>query len=150
MDLRSLLPQLLPAAIAWANAQAEHVAQVGQPLTPPLIDIARRVGVKEPERIRVLLVDQLPLPEDAVLREVAIQEGLLGPSMAGLTLGHSIFIVHGNCTLRLVSHECRHVHQYEVVGSIEAFLPIYLGQIIEYKYEDAPLEVDARNYEIVN
>lgn len=148
MDLQTHLPELLPAAIAWANFQSEHVALLGQPLPVPLVSVAQRVGVRQPERIRVKLVDQLPIPEEQLLREAAIQTGLLGPHMAGLTLGYSIFIVHGQDTVRLISHECRHVYQYETLGSIEQFLPVYLQQIVTFGYQSAPLEIDARAHEI--
>jgi hypothetical protein len=68
--------------------------------------------------------------------------------MAGLTLGHSIFIVRGQKTSRLLSHECRHVHQYEAYGSIAAFLPPYLRQIVEAGYENSSYELDAQAHEI--
>jgi hypothetical protein len=70
--------------------------------------------------------------------------------MLGLTLGHSIFIVRGHKDRRLLSHELRHVHQYEHHGSIAAFLPVYLQQIVEVGYANAPLEADARAHEIRN
>ncbi len=148
MNLQEVLPQLLPAAIAWANFQSEHVAVVGQPLPPLLIEVARRVGVRQPERIRVKLVDQLPMPEEPLLKQAAIQTGLLSTQMVGLTLGHSIFIVYGHDTVRLISHECRHVFQYETLGSIEEFFPVYLQQIASDGYEYAQLEIDARAHEI--
>ena len=148
MNLQELLPQLLPTAIAWANFQSEHVALVGQPLPPNLIEVARRVGVQMPERIRVKTVDQIPMPEEPLLRQAAIETGLLGPQIVGLTLGHSIFIAHGHDTVRLISHECRHVCQYEILGSIEKFLPVYLQQIVTNGYENSQLEIDARNHEI--
>jgi hypothetical protein len=148
MDLQALLPQLLPTAIAWANFQSEHVALLGQPLPTPLLSVAKRVGVWQPEKIRIKLVDELPIPEEPLLREAAIQTGLLGPHMDGLTLGHSILIVRGQDTVRLISHECRHVYQYETLGSIEQFLPVYLQQIAAHGYQNAPLEIDARAHEI--
>ncbi|MCU7846005.1 MAG: hypothetical protein KZQ93_19395 [Candidatus Thiodiazotropha sp. (ex Monitilora ramsayi)] len=148
MDLRTLLPQLLPHAIAWAEFQSNHVASLGIALPESMIAVARHVGVQRPERIRVKLVDQIPLPEEPTLRQAAIEAGLLGPNILGLTLGYSIFIVHGHDDVRLISHECRHVYQYEVLGSIEKFLPVYLQQIVEYGYDNAPLEVDARNNEL--
>jgi len=73
---------------------------------------------------------------------------MLGPDMAGLTLGYGIYVRHGHDTLRLLSHEFRHVYQYEAAGSIAAFLPGYLQQIVTVGYDDAPLEVDARVHEI--
>jgi hypothetical protein len=41
-------------------------------------------------------------------------------------------------------HEFRHVYQVERAGSMEAFLKTYLEQIVEFGYDDAPWEVEAR------
>jgi hypothetical protein len=92
-------------------------------------------------------VDSLPLPEEANLKAAALQTGLLGPGMVGLTLGYSVFICRGHQTRRLLSHELRHVHQYEAHGSIAKFLPVYLQQIAEVGYANAPFEIDAREHE---
>lgn len=82
------------------------------------------------------------------MRAAALQTGLLGPGMVGLTLGYSVIVRHGHDTTRLLSHEFRHVYQYESAGSIAAFLPLYLQQIVEFGYDNAPLEIDARLHEI--
>jgi len=89
----------------------------------------------------------VPAPEDPELRQIAIEQNLIGSQTAGLTLGCGIFIVQGCLTPRLLAHECRHVYQYEVAGSIEAFLPLYLQQIAAVRYERASYEVDARAWE---
>lgn len=148
MDLRQALPHLLPSAIAWAEAEAKKAAQTGTALTADEEQIAREMGVQRPESVRVAMVDQLPQPQDPALSVAAQQTGLLGPGMAGLTLGYAVFICRGHKTRRLLSHELRHVHQYEQHGSIAGFLPIYLKQIVEVGYADAPLEVDARAHEL--
>lgn len=148
IDLRADLPLLLPGAIKWAEARAREAGATGVALTERHADIARRVGVQRPELIRVVVVDSLPLPEDPTLRAAAIQTGLLGPHMAGLTLGYSVFVVRGYQSVRLLSHEFRHVHQYEAHGSIAAFLPVYLQQIVEVGYANAPSELDALAHEI--
>ena len=147
MDLRVALRLLLPGAIAWAEACASEAAATGVALTDAGIKIARRVGVQRPELIRLAIVDRLPLPEEPSLREAALQTGLLGPDMAGLTLGYSVFVVRGQESVRLLSHEFRHVHQYEAHGSIGAFLPVYLQQIVELGYANAPYELDAQAHE---
>lgn len=149
MNLLQELPRLLPGAIAWAEVRAARAAEVGESLTPLEEDMARSVGVAAPERVRVEIVERLPLPEDLTLRGAALQAGLLGPNMTGLTLGHSIFICRGYKARRLLSHELRHVHQYEQAGSIAAFLPVYLRQVMEVGYHNAPFEVDARAHELV-
>jgi hypothetical protein len=149
MDLRAELPKLLPSAIAWAEGRAKKATEVGTPLTPDEQSIARSVGVVKPELVRIEIVgDRLPMPDDPVLQAAAIQAGLLGPGMVGLTLGHSIFICHGHKTRRLVSHELRHVYQYEQRGSIAAFLPVYLSQVLTVGYENAGFERDARTHEL--
>lgn len=147
MNLGDILEQLLPSAIAWAQAQANDVATAGLALNESRLAVARRVGVQYPEKIRIKLVEQLPLPEEPMLKQAAIETGLLGPHMAGLTLGYSILICRGQDTVRLLSHECRHVHQYETLGSIAAFLPVYLQQIATVGYDNAQFEIDARAHE---
>jgi hypothetical protein len=149
VDLRVELPKLLPSAIAWAEDRARKAAEVGAPLTPSEQEIAREVGVAKPELVRVEIIgDSLPMPDDPTLRAAALQAGLLGPGMVGLTLGYSIFICRGHKTRRLLSHELRHVHQYEQHGLIAGFLPIYLKQVIEVGYRNAPLERDAQAHEL--
>lgn len=147
-DLAAALPLLIPKAIDWAQARAAEIIATGVPLSEDVQALARRVGVTDPASIRLTFVDRLPLPDDPMLREAAIQTGLLGPNMIGLTLGQGIYICNGHYSARLLSHECRHVQQYEQAGSIAAYLPRYLQQIVEYGYQDAPYEVDAREHEI--
>lgn len=148
LDLRNALPSLLPEAIAWAEVRAEETAASGVALDDSGVALARVVGVIHPERIRVSLVESLPLPDNPNLREAALQTGLLGPGMVGLTLGYSVMICEGHLTGRLMSHEFRHVHQYEQYGSIAEFLPVYLYQIVEYGYSECPFEKDARDHEV--
>jgi hypothetical protein len=146
-DLATVLPQIIPLAIEWAEQHAAEIKALGEPLSEPQIALARRVGVAHPAYIRVLYVPQLPLPADPLLLQVAQQSGLLGPNMVGLTLGHSIYLCNGYGSLRVLSHECRHVQQYEQAGSIAAYLPKYLRQVAEFGYAAAPYEVDARAHE---
>jgi len=148
-DLRSALPVLTPKAIAWAEAQSQNAMKTGRPLTEPFLSIARRVGVASPERIRILDVPRLPMPDDPHLKQAAVATGLLGPGMVGLTLGHAVLVCSGyGQDVRLLSHEFRHVHQYEHAGSITAFLTAYLQQIVTVGYMNAPFEIDARAHEL--
>ena len=148
VDLAASLPLLLPRAVAWAEGQAGIVLARGIALKPPELQLAREVGVRNAESIRIGVVDLLPLPDDASLREAALQAGLLGPGMIGLTLGYAVLICRGHeASVRLLSHEFRHVYQYEAAGSIAVFLPVYLQQIVRFGYTNAPFEADARAHE---
>ena len=147
--LADQLPVLLPRILAWANAQEAEILHRGDPLNAAGLTLANRVGVVQPERIRILMVPTVPAPDDQELRQIAIEQNLIGPTTAGLTLGYGIFIAEGQLTPRLLGHECRHVYQYEVAGSLGAFLPQYLQQVAEFTYDRAPYEVDARAWEWV-
>ena len=148
LDLRSALPALLPRAIAWAEERAAEIASTGFPLGQSGLSLARRVGVIRPELIRISMVDRLPLPSDPDLQAAALATGLLGHGMVGLTLNYGIYLCHGHDTARLLSHEFRHVYQYEQLGSIAEYLPVYLKQIVDFGYMKAPFEIDARANEI--
>lgn len=123
---------------------------MGKPLNASGLRDAKAVGVRTPGSIRVLMVDRLPLPSDAELRVAALQTGVLGPWTDGLALGHSVLIRHGRMSRSLLSHECRHVFQYEQAGSIAAFLPKYLHSIVQDGYWESPFEKDARDHELAD
>ena len=113
IDLAAALPRLLPLAIPWVQSQEADVLATGCPLTVTELALAKAVGVRNASRVRIKLVNELPKPTHPDLRVAAEQTGLLGPNTAGVTFGYAVFIRHGFVTNRLVSHELRHVHQYE-------------------------------------
>jgi hypothetical protein len=147
IDLAAALPRLLPLAIPWVESQEADALATGLPLTVIQLALAKAVGVGDASRVRIKSVNWLPQPAHPELRAAADQTGLLGPNMAAVTFGYAIFIRPGFETNRLVSHELRHVHQYEAAGSIAAFLTVYLAQIVSVGYGQAPLELDARRHE---
>lgn len=146
-DLLSLLVSLGPAVVRWVEAREAEILRSGQPLDAKMQEVARAVGVREPERVRLALVERIPLPDDPTLRRTAVNLGMLGPETIGLTLGHAIYLRKGYFSTRLLSHECRHVYQYEQAGSVAMFLATYLQQIATFGYLQAPLELDARRHE---
>jgi len=143
-DWEDELPRLLPLAAAWARGQSESILRCGTPLDAEGLARARRVGVASPERVRVLLVRSVPRPEDPTLRSACARLSLLGPDTAGLTLGYGIYVRRSLCGDRfLLAHELRHVAQYERYPTIEAYLDVYLRELVRYGYALAPFEVDA-------
>ena len=149
MDLTAQLPELLPLAIAWAEEQEALALEKGVALGAVGCSLARTAGVRQPGKIRIVVARTLPYPAHPLLQEAAAQAGILGPDTVGLTLGHAVFLLEGReADLRLVSHELRHVQQYENAGSIRDFLPVYLRQVIELGYDNSPLERDAREHEL--
>lgn len=146
--IKPMLPLLLPLAVKWANKHHHTIQQQGESLTTREIQLAQQVGVVNTEKVRVLTVSKIPTPTHPVLLKAANKVGFMTTSPAGLTLGHSIYICEGFRSERLLSHELRHVQQYEHYGSIKHFLREYLAQVLQYGYINAPLEIDARQHEV--
>jgi len=147
IDLQVALPGLVRFALVWAEAVSAHAAASGDTLSKAGIAIARSVGVQFPERIRVALFNELPIPTDLGLEVAIVQTGLITRSMSSLTLGYSILVCSGHLSRSTLSYECRHVHQYEKAGGIRAFLPVYLNSIFEVGMWNSPFENDARMHQ---
>jgi hypothetical protein len=142
------LPRLLPLASAWAEDQSRAIRFAGRSLSPKESDLAVTVGVRRPDLVRLLPVDRIPAPAEPALEAACDQLGFLGDTTLGLTLGYGVYLkAEAAASRRLLAHELRHVAQYESYPSIGAYLAVYLPQLLELGYENAPLERDARRAE---
>jgi hypothetical protein len=148
MDQSSLSAEefemLLPLAAAWAEEHESHILAHGRPLTPQQLADGCEMGVAQPERVRLLIVPQIPMPEHPLLAAAGKAAGLLSPFTAGLTLRHGIYIRGDMAGDRfLVAHELVHTGQYERLGGILPFLRQYLHECLTIGYPEAPLEQEA-------
>jgi hypothetical protein len=117
------------------------------PLNFEQLNWASDVGVQKTSKIRMVLVPNIIEPENEELKQAAAECGLI-TEKKGMTFGYTFFIKEGCYSKELVSHELRHVYQYEIHGGIECFLPKYLASVAEDGYPDSKYEIDARNYEL--
>jgi hypothetical protein len=148
MTLAEQLPQLLPLAYEWAEEQAAHIQRTGRRLTPAETAIAARVGVARAEMVRIAIVDDIPAPRQGALKTACEELSFLGSDTLGLTLGYGMYLRRGQTEMEtLVAHELRHVAQYEERGSIRAYLSVYIPELLRFGYENAPMELDAREAE---
>ena len=134
MIVKLFIPLIRPLVIWWAVRRSKEVQVSGRPLNSAEIELARRMGVSNPEQVRILEVSSFPFP--------------IKLAVSGLTLGHSIYIREGYLATWLLSHELAHVTQYERFGSISAFIKEYINQVIKYGYYDMPLEVEAQKQQV--
>ena len=144
-DLNQFI-QLIPRAAIWAQQQEQRILKNGIPLSNPQLEDAKIIPVKHPEKVRLLCVNQIPLPEDPdlILATQTIQ--LITPNTVGLTLQYGIFIRSDYWNNReIVVHELVHTSQYERLGGMQQFLNQYLTECIQIGYPNAPLEQDAIN-----
>ena len=132
---------LLPLACQWAAAQEQRILALGERLSGPALADARRIGVSQPESVRILYVSEIPIPQHPALRAAAEQTQLISPLTGGLTLRYGIFI-RADCAYSraMVVHELAHTAQYERLGGFEPFLRQYLIECLTIGYPEAPME----------
>jgi hypothetical protein len=134
---------LLPAC-AWAEEQERFILLKGIPLSATQNADAESIGIAYPDKVRLLSVHAIPLPNDPMLREAAIATQLISPGTLGLTLRYGIFIRSDYWGDRaLVFHELVHTLQYETLGGFMPFLRQYLHECITVGYPAAPMEQEA-------
>ena len=149
MDRQALLAQfeaLLPLAVEWAAAEEDRALRQGIGLSEHEMADAKLAGVREPQCVRLLRVEEIPVPTHPQLRAAADAIHFLTPETRGLTLRYAIF-VRWDCwgERHLIAHELAHTAQYERFGSILAFLRQYLTECLTIGYANAPMELEAAN-----
>ena len=119
--------QLVPLAYQWAKAQEEFVLAHGIPLGPQHLADARRAGVLDCERIRVLVVDRIPLPESGELAEAAQRTRIITADTRCVGVGHAIMIrAEAWGDRELLVHNLVHIAQCERSGGLEQWVQQYL------------------------
>ncbi len=137
---------LIPKATVWTQQQEQEILKDGTPLSDSQLEDARKLSVENPEKVRLLCVDQIPLPEDPELKSANQLLKLITPETIGLTCQYGIFIKKDYWNHREpVAHELVHVSQYERFGNIQKFLNRYISECINPGYPNGPLEQEARN-----
>ena len=141
--LKHALPLVLPIAAHWARKQEGRALAEGEPLDKTGLKIAKMMGVRHPERIRVLAVDEIRGPRGPILGRLEESLNLLGTSTKGICYRYGIFIRDLVDDRRLLAHECVHTGQYERLGGFKPFLRAYLRECIDPGYPGGPLEREA-------
>ena len=119
--------RLLPIACEWAKAQEQLILQRGAPLTERYAEDAARIGVRDVGRVRVLIVDKIPMPDDVDLAEAASQAQIITHTSRCVAIGHGIFVRADAWGDReLILHNLMHVAQCERCGDIDSYLRAYL------------------------
>jgi len=118
---------LLPLACEWAKKQEEFVLAHGHPLGATHAWDAHLAGVQDCARIRVLVVDRIPLPEDPKLAECIRRTRIITEDTRCMGFGHAL-IVRGDSwnDRELILHNLVHIAQCERSGGLEQWVGHYL------------------------
>ena len=140
---RAISLSILPIVYAWAKRHERNILRHGSRLSTQQLADALRVGVQEPERVRVLFVETVPPHLPRFLRTIAARCGLGPETTAGMALGHGIFVrVDQSGRRDLLIHELVHTAQYERLG-FRRFLRRYLRECLADGYPCGDLEGEA-------
>ena len=138
------MESLLPLAADWASEQQALILRDGIPLSAQQMTDAKRAGVAQPERIRILHVDTIPVPANPILQAACSAINFVAGAPQGLTFHYGIFVRHDCAQDRhLLLHELAHTSQYERLGGIVPFLRKYIWECLTFGYRSAPLELAA-------
>jgi len=142
----SLLFVFLPVAGAWAVWHEWKVLRQGVPLSHQGLMDATALGVRHPQRIRILHVEKIPVLNGRLLRALSKFWPQISTHTIGLCLRYGIYLREG-CALdrqrELIAHECVHTAQYERCGGFLKFMARYFSECIRYGYLSAPMEMEA-------
>lgn len=138
---------LYPVALEWARTQERLILERGVPLCSRYMADAVRVGVQDPARVRILIVDKIPLPEDRGLAEAAERTQIISEACRGVAIGHGIIIRADSWNDReLVMHQLVHVAQCERCGSFDNYVRQYLTSRRDCAhFTIGPFEEEARH-----
>lgn len=119
---------LLPFAYEWAKRQEEFVLAHGHPLGSTHAWDAHLAGVQDCARIRVLVVDRIPFPDDPKLADTARRLRIITEDTRCMGFGHAL-IVRGDSwnDRELIVHNLVHIAQCERSGGLEQWCHLYLG-----------------------
>ena len=139
--IKQIEPYIQPS-IDFIVKNEKYALENGIELSADEKKLAKKIGVRNVDKVRVVLVKELPFPDDEILGEWAKSHGLDSPKVIGFTHGYGVYIKHGN--RRILPHELVHVRQFEQLG-IEALMRRYILELTVMGYRYAPLEVQAYN-----
>jgi hypothetical protein len=119
--------RLAPLACHWAKSQEAYILKHGVPLTSDQLADARHAGVENTARVRVLLVDRIPMPDDKELADAARRAQIITDSSKAVAIGHGIIVRADSWQSReLLLHQLVHIAQCERSGGLEPFVSEYL------------------------
>jgi len=142
-DVRAILDRFFPAALAWYQKVEADLLPTGRALSSPEAAFAAHIGVKNPALVRIVILDEFPLPADRELRMAAEQIGLGSRAEGGRTNGCVILLKPRTARNNsVISHELVHVAQQDRLGRA-VFLRRYLTEMVIMGYARSPLELEA-------
>lgn len=137
---------ILPQYIDWASDTEAAGLQLGKPLNAAQLEIAKEIGIKQPEKVRLVYVDAVPFPyHNPMLKLVGEATGFIGEGIINnaQVFGYSIYVRKDYpLTTPKLAHELVHVLQIER-ASLKQVITQHFADLLKYGYDNSPLEQEA-------
>lgn len=137
---------ILPQYIDWALETEAAGVKMGEPLNEAQLALAKEIGIKKPEEVRLVYVDAVPFPyHNPMLKLVGEATGFIGDGIINnaQVFGYSIY-VRKDYPLNTpkLAHELVHVLQIERT-SLKQIITQHFADLVNYGYDNSPLELEA-------
>lgn len=143
MNVATKVEKFLPMALKWYEEVEAQMLPQGRPLSESEKVVARKLGVLQPERVRIVVLEKFPMPENQELRVEAERYGIGSFLEGGRTFGYAIMLKPRYAeTSTIITHELAHVGQHDRLGRV-SFVRRYITELEMMGYTRSPLELDA-------
>jgi len=83
---------LLPFATWWLWYQEKAALRLGRKLSDEEIILAKKIGIEQPEKIRIYLVDRVPTPVPRFIENMLQKRGFPAGNAAGMSMRYGIYV----------------------------------------------------------
>lgn len=136
-----LMAQLMAS---WIGEWEEHVLIHGTPLDEAQLADATRIGVKHPQKVKLLKVPSIPMPPYPVIHSTFVETKIFHPNAFAFCARYGLLIRSCSWGQRhWVAHELAHTAQYERSGGIDSCVRQYLYECLTVGYENSSMEKEA-------
>lgn len=141
--LNNEIQELLPSILNWFKTTEHSLFHQGRVLTRKEKQRAYELGVTNPDNIRVVVLNEFPMPINETLLKKAKSYGLGSQFEGARTMGNIILIkpIYKNDST-ILSHELVHVSQMDKMGR-KKFLKQYILEMEILGYSRSDLESEA-------
>ena len=142
--VKNKLDLLTPLALQWVNEIEQKYVNTGRSLNKEELQMARSLGVSQPEKVRVIVLKSFPDPGNNFLLLQTKNYGLGASSEGGRTMGNIIMLKAQHKDKRwLMARELAHIVQQEKMGR-NAYVRRFIAEYEIVGRQRSPLELEAR------
>lgn len=136
---------LMDEVLVFALKSEAYALEHGRELTINEIKYAKSIGVKHPEKVRVMVTSDFPVPTNKEVFKGFKELGFDSMFVAGITYRYGIYIKSSWLVSKeyVLAHELIHVRQVEKTDNWKKYTRQYLIQAFSYEYFEMPYEHEA-------